>query len=77
MLEKKLLTTPSINGSTTYQIPGWLVDAARRDTGLSEARFSEILQDPEDSERCGVQIALIENMLSAPSRVPIETLRGL
>ncbi|UOR16263.1 hypothetical protein [Qipengyuania aquimaris] len=77
LLEKKLLTLPSRTGSTTYQIPGWLVDAARKDTGLSEARFGEILQDPEDSERCAVEIALIENMLSAPSRVPIETLRSL
>ena len=77
MLEKKLLTTPSLEGEVTFQIPGWLVDAARNDSGFSSERFREILQDPEDSQRCEVQIALIENMLSAPSRVPIETLRGL
>lgn len=77
LLEGGYLREPPLAGEKSYEIPGWLVEAARRDTGLSPERFTQVLQDPAHAERCAVQVALIEQMLTAPARVPLETLRGL
>lgn len=77
LLEKKLLNAKPVEGEYSYEIPGWLVEQARQRSGLSMEDFRKSLGNPEDANRCLVQRVLIERALSAPSRVPLETLRGL
>lgn len=77
LLEKKLLNAKPVEGEYSYEIPGWLVEQARQRSGLSMEDFRTSLGNPEDANRCLVQRVLIERALSAPSRVPLETLRGL
>lgn len=77
LLEAKLLNAKVKTGEYSYEVPGWLVEQAQERSGLSMDDFRKSLGNPEDTNRCLVQRVLIERALSAPSRVPIETLRGL
>lgn len=77
LLEARRLRVELEGGEYSYQVPGWLIDSARLSVGLSEEAFVEVLQNPSSEDRCRVQIALIEHVLTAPARVPIVTLRGL
>ncbi|QZD94265.1 hypothetical protein [Qipengyuania gelatinilytica] len=77
LLDAKLLNVEPKTGEFSYSVPGWLIDQARGSVGLSREDFVKVMQDPSHSDRCRVQTALISYMLTAPARVPLETLRGL
>ena len=77
LLDAKLLNVEPKAGEFSYSVPGWLIDQARGSVGLSRDDFVKVMQDPSHSDRCRVQTALISYMLTAPARVPLETLRGL
>ena len=77
LLDRKLLRKSSVARETQLEVPGWLIDAAVSDTGMTREGFVEIMQQPDHPGRCKVEIALIAAMLSKPGQVPIETLRGL
>lgn len=77
LLDAKLLNVEPKTGEFSYSVPGWLIDQARGSVGLSREDFVKVMQNPSHSDRCRVQTALISYMLTAPARVPLETLRGL
>lgn len=77
LLAKKLLSDADSPKGGSMEIPGWLVERSMKETGLSDAVFTEALQDPEHAKRCAVQTALVRGMLEAPAKVSIETLRGM
>ena len=77
LLEGGFLRGSAPTGEQSFSIPPWLGEAALRDSGLPADTFAAALQDPAHASRCAVEIALLDNALKAPSRVPIETLRGL
>ena len=77
LLAKKLLSDAERPKGGSMEIPGWLVERSMKETGLSDAVFTEALKDPEHAKRCAVQTSLVRGMLEAPAKVPIETLRGM
>lgn len=77
LLDKGLLSVEPKTGEFSYSVPGWLIDQAQASVGLSREAFVEVMQDPSHADRCRVQTALIAYTLTAPARVPLETLRGL
>lgn len=77
LLDKGLLRVVPKTGEFSYSVPGWLIDQAQASVGLSREAFVAVMQDPSHADRCRVQTALIAYTLTAPARVPVETLRGL
>jgi len=53
------------------------VEDTLKRSGLPEKRLVAALRDPKSADRCTVEIALVEAVRAAPSRVPDEVLKGL
>jgi hypothetical protein len=77
LLDAKVLGHTPKEGETRYAIPGWLVEDTLKRSGLPEKRLVAALRDPKSADRCTVEIALVEAVRAAPSRVPDEVLKGL
>jgi hypothetical protein len=77
LLDAKVLRHTPKDGETRYAIPGWLVADTLKRSGLSEKRLVAALRDPKSADRCTVELALVEAVRAAPSRVPDEVLKGL
>ncbi|MCZ8368434.1 MAG: hypothetical protein O9293_00470 [Porphyrobacter sp.] len=77
LLSAKVLGHTPKEGETRYAIPGWLVEDTLKRSGLPEKRLVAALRDPKSADRCTVEIALVEAVRAAPSRVPDEVLKGL
>lgn len=77
LLEAKVLSNKAKGGETRYSIPGWLIEAMLKRSGLSEERLVAALRSPESPDRCAVEFALVEAVRAAPGKVPKEVLKGL
>ncbi|WP_086738537.1 hypothetical protein [Erythrobacter colymbi] len=77
LLEAKVLSNKAEGGETRYTIPGWLIEAMLKRSGLSEERLVAALRNPDSPDRCGVEFALVEAVRAAPGKVPKEVLKGL
>lgn len=77
MLEAKVLSHTPKSGEVRYAIPGWLVEDTLDRSRLGEERLVAALRDPENQDRCTVEIALLQAVLAAPGRVPEDVLRGI
>lgn len=77
LLEAKLLGTQPKGGEYRYAIPGWLVGETLKRSGLGEEKLVAALTDPDHPDRCTAESALIEAVRAAPSKVPMDVLKGL
>ena len=58
-------------------VPGEIVVRATERSGLSRAAFDAALGNPRDTNRCVVNLAMIETVLERPGEAPAELLRIL
>ncbi|HEY6964487.1 MAG TPA: hypothetical protein VI407_04660 [Erythrobacter sp.] len=77
LLEAKVLSNEAKGGERRYTIPGWLIEAMLKRSGLSEERMVAALRNPDSPDRCGVEFAQVEAVRAAPGKVPNEVLKGL
>lgn len=77
LLNARVLGHEAKGGEVRYAIPGWLVEDVLKRSRLSEKRLVAALGDPDNQDRCTVEIALLDAVLAAPSRVPAEVLKGI
>ena len=77
LLNARVLGHEAKGGEVRYEIPGWLVEDVLKRSRLTEKRLVAALGDPENQDRCTVEIALLDAVLAAPSRVPAEVLKGI
>lgn len=77
LLEAKVLSNEAKGGERRYTIPGWLIEAMLKRSGLSEERLVAALRNPDSPDRCSVEFALVEAVRAAPGKVPNEVLKGL
>lgn len=77
LLDARVLSHKPEGKTTRYSIPGWLVEATLKRSGLPEKRLVEALTKPDHPDRCAAETALIEATLEAPGRVSKELLQAL
>lgn len=77
LLAAKVLSFTPKAGETRYAIPGWLVEETVKRSGLPEERLIAAMRDPRSADRCTAELALVEAVRAAPSRVPEAVLKGL
>jgi hypothetical protein len=77
LLSAKVLSHRPTGGEVRYAVPGWLVEDARRRSGLALERLKAALGDPDSSDRCKAEAGLVAAAAAAPGKVPDEVLKGL
>lgn len=77
LLDARALSGAAQQGGGSFSVPGWVIEQTTVRSGLAPATVSAALRDPEHPSRCALELAMLEVMLRAPAKVPVELLRAL
>jgi len=77
LLDAKVLSHVPKGGETRYSVPGWLVSETLKRSGLSEEKLKAALTDPDSTDRCKAETALVQAVVASPKKVPDDVLKGL
>lgn len=81
-LMKRLLDARALSGTGeqeggSFSVPGWVIEQTTARSGLPPDTVSAALGDPGHPSRCALELAMLDVMLRAPAKVPVELLRAL
>jgi len=77
LLDARLLRDMPEGAAQSAAVPGAVIDAMVRDTGLTREQVATALGDEEHPDRCRVALAGLNAVLDRPADVPVDLLRLL